>query len=121
MTQPLALIIEDHPMLATIFENALQAAQYQTEIIYDGEQALNRPLEPVPHLILLDMQLPNISGEEILAWIRSQTQFQDTHIFITSADKISPNRLSYPVDGIFTKPVNFQQLRDLAIRLRPKQ
>ena len=67
MTKPLALIIEDEEMLATIFEQALSMAEYETEVVRDGREAMTRlDNDTVPNVITLDLHLPFVSGEDIL-------------------------------------------------------
>jgi len=115
---PLALIIEDDIDLATIFADALQAAQFKTEIIADGAAAQSRLLEVIPRLVVLDLHLPHISGEALLQQIRSTPALAGIKVVIASADAITADLLSPDSDLVLIKPVSFSQLRDLAQRLR---
>ncbi len=62
MDNQLAIVIEDEKDLALIFAEALAAAGFRPEIFYDGEPALSRLIEIVPEIIVLDLNLPNITG-----------------------------------------------------------
>ena len=115
---PLALIIEDDGDLANIFADALQAAQYKTEIIADGAVAQVRLREVVPQLVVLDLHLPHVSGETLLRQIRSTPALARVKVLIASADPITADMLSPESDLVLVKPVSFSQLRDLAQRLR---
>lgn len=115
----LALIIEDDPTLATVFANALGAAGYETEIIDDGSQAESRLVHVVPDLIMLDLHLPKVSGEELLRQIKGDERFAKTRLIIASADPAFARRLRDQVDFVLEKPVSFHQLRILASRLNP--
>ena len=115
---PLALIIEDDIDLATIFADALQAAQFKTEIIADGAAAQSRLLEVIPRLVVLDLHLPHISGEALLQQIRSTPALAGIKVVIASADAFTADLLSPDSDLVLIKPVSFSQLRDLAQRLR---
>ena len=120
MTKPLALIIEDEEMLATIFEQALVMAEYDTEVIRDGREAESRlQADPVPAVITLDLHLPHISGEDLLAQIRQDARFAQTKIIIATADARMGEYLDKKADLVLIKPIRFSQLRDLAARLRP--
>ncbi len=119
MSKPLALIIEDEEMLATIFEQALVMAEYETEVIRDGRAAAARLQEVVPAVITLDLHLPHISGEELLRQIRADDRFQKTKIIIATADARMAEYLDRKADLVLIKPIRFSQLRDLAARLRP--
>ncbi len=116
---PLALIIEDDGDLANIFADALQAAQYKTELIADGAVAQTRLREVVPQLVVLDLHLPHVSGEVLLRQIRSTPALAHVKVLIASADPITADMLSAESDLVLVKPVSFSQLRDLAQRLRP--
>jgi len=119
MTDPLALIIEDDAKLATIFSFALQAAEFQTEIIRDGIIASTRLAEVVPHVVVLDLHLPHYSGREILHQIRADARLRQTRVMLATADARLAESLREEVDLILLKPISPSQLRDLARRLRP--
>ena len=82
----LAFIIEDDVDLSTIFADALETVGYQVEQIKDGLKAQQRLSEEIPHLILLDMHLPHISGADLLTEIRSDERFSNTNVILTTAD-----------------------------------
>ncbi len=115
---PLALVIEDDVDLAAIFAEALQAAQFTTEIIADGAAAQTRLHEVIPQLVVLDLHLPQVSGEILLRQIRSTPALAGIKVVITSADPFTADLLSPDSDLVLIKPVSFSQLRDLAQRLR---
>lgn len=119
MTNPLALIVEDDKKLATIFAEALHAANFETEIIQDGSTALERLAEIVPKIILLDLHLPFVSGKDILHHIRADTRLTNTRVMLTTADPLMAETLRDVADLVLLKPISFSQLRDLALRMRP--
>jgi len=117
----LAFIVEDDETLAEIFEQAVSHAGYTTHIISDGQQALDALRQEVPYLIVLDMHLPFVSGEDILKFMGAQERLKDCLVIVTSADASITSRIrdEQTVDFIMEKPVSFVQLRDLAARLHP--
>jgi len=119
MTNPLALIVEDDKKLATIFAEALHAANFETEIIQDGSTALERLAEIVPRIIVLDLHLPFVSGKDILHHIRADTRLSKTRVMLTTADPLMAETLRDVADLVLLKPISFSQLRDLALRMRP--
>ena len=119
MTQPLALIIEDDENLAAIFAEALFAAQFNAEVIQDGEIALARLEAVIPELVILDLHLPQVSGRNILKKIRSNARLANTRVILATADPIVAESLREDADVVLIKPISFSQLRDLAARLRP--
>jgi CheY-like chemotaxis protein len=117
MEMPLAIIIEDDRDLAMIHAEAVKGAGYSVEIYYSGSQGLGRVKEIIPHLIVLDLHLPEISGLEIYRHIRNDPRLTGINMIITSAD----DRLAMTIDNatlVLLKPVSLVQLRDLSKRLK---
>jgi DNA-binding response OmpR family regulator len=117
--KPLALIIEDNPHLADIFAIALQQAEFRTEIARDGNQARDQLATISPHLVLLDLHLPYVSGKDILSYIRNDPRLAEIHVIVATADANQAELLYRDADLVLLKPISLQQLRDLAARLRP--
>ena len=84
----------------------------------DGLQAQQRLEKEIPRLILLDMHLPHISGEILLAKIKADTRYSNTNVVITTADARMAEAYSEIADFTMVKPISFVQLRDLTSRLR---
>ena len=120
MTNPLALIIEDLPQQAAIFEKVVQQAHFDTEIILDGQQALERLATTTPALVVLDLHLPKVSGEEILTYLHQHIQFSQTQVLIVTADMLMGLRLRPQVDAVLIKPFSNHLLREFARDLRKK-
>jgi CheY-like chemotaxis protein len=120
MEKPLALIIEDDQKLADIFSLSMQAAEFQTEIVANGQAALTRLAEIVPAVVVLDLHLPQVSGEKILQQIREDERLaQKTRVMLATADALMAEELRGEADLVLLKPISPAQLRDLAARLRP--
>ena len=119
MNSPLALIIEDDFDLSTIFAEALKAAGFEIEIIRDGQQASERLDAVVPHIVVLDLHLPSVSGAELLEQIKADEKLSETRVLVTTADAGMADTLRDQVDLTLVKPISYSQLRDLAKRLRP--
>jgi two-component system response regulator AdeR len=119
VNKPLALIVEDEKDLGDIFAEALQHADFATEIVRDGQLALNRLAEIVPALVLLDLHLPNVAGTDILKYIRQDERLAKTQVIVVTADARSAEFLRTDAELVLVKPVRFSQLRDLTARIRP--
>lgn len=118
MDKPLALIIEDDNIVAQMFELALQDVGYETEIILNGSNAMERLAETKPELIILDLRLPNVSGVTILVELRKDERLADTRVIVVSADATLTGVVRESADLVLIKPVGFNQLTELAARLR---
>lgn len=118
MSKPFALIVEDDMDLSLIFSEALQAAQFEVEIISDGGQASARLKEVQPSVVVLDLHLPHVTGEELLNQIRADERLNEARVIIATADPIMGEALAGTADLVLIKPISFNQLRDLATRLK---
>ncbi|MBK9781973.1 MAG: response regulator [Anaerolineales bacterium] len=62
--KPIALIVEDDRDIVALFRHVLDIAGYQTGIVLDGKDAVDRLEVMRPNIVLLDLQLPRMSGIE---------------------------------------------------------
>lgn len=120
MEQPKALIIDDDEMLATFFASAFEDADYEVHKVHDGQQAKIYLDDHVPNVVVLDLKLPRVSGEQLLSFIRSDARFENTWVFATSIEGTRVSFLQEKADIILTKPVAYQQVVQLAERVHPK-
>jgi len=116
MNKPLALIVEDDPKLGSIFSLALQP-EFDTEIITDGQSALDRLAQVAPALVVLDVNLPKVSGCDVLKYIRADQRLAKTKVIIATGDSNQCSALSNEADIAMLKPISPFQLRILASRL----
>jgi two-component system response regulator MtrA len=119
MTNPLILIVEDDPQLSKIFTLTLSES-FETETITDGAQALMRLDEVVPQLVVLDINLPGATGEQILHSIRANSRFESTRVILATADSRRADELQDKADIVLLKPISITQLREFANRLNLK-
>jgi len=120
MEQLPALVIEDDKNLALAFSEALEEANYQVEVFYDGKSAKERLEQIVPAIVILDLHIPHIKGTDILDYIRSDERLADIRVIVASADNTLAKDVNSIADLVLLKPVGFKQLKDLAARLRPQ-
>lgn len=114
-----AFVIEDDKNLALAFAEALEEADYEAEVIYDGRTALKRLEETIPAIVILDLHIPHVKGDEVLEYMRGEERLKDVRIIVATADSSLANQLSDSADLVLLKPVGFRQLKELAARLRP--
>lgn len=67
--RPILLIVDDEPRISDLLTEWLQSA-YTIETAADGETALERITRDTPDLMLLDINLPGVSGLEVLKHVR---------------------------------------------------
>jgi CheY-like chemotaxis protein len=116
MSKPLALIIEDDLEIAKILSLSLKN-EFDVEIIANGNSALTRLAQVVPMLIVLDLHLPEVSGMDIFAYIRSDARLRETKVIVCTADALRAEVLRGQADLVLLKPISPSQLRGLASRM----
>lgn len=115
--QPSVLIIEDAAEIANMFSEILTLDGMKVEVLMDGALALEHLHVAVPDLILLDMHLPNVSGMEILAYIRESPRLRQVKVIAVTANALLVSDLENKVDLTLLKPVTFEQISDLSMRI----
>lgn len=116
MAKGLALVIEDSREIADIYSATLNLAGYEAELVYDGKQALERLGALVPRLIILDMNLPQVSGHYIYKQIRADSRLNQVVVIIATANTVMADALQKelsPGDTLLVKPVSPLQLREV--------
>ncbi len=117
----IAFIIEDNEDISKIFSKAVEAAGFQSEIIYNGKTALSRLGQEAPLLVVLDMHLPEVNGEVLLDYIRSASHLKETKVIVATADSNLSQFHQNSANLVLEKPVTFSQMRDLAKRCKTAQ
>lgn len=117
MARKLALIVEDEPDLAMLFSDGLKAGGFETEIIYDGAEAVERLKEFFPTVVVLDLNLPHVAGTDILRQIRGDARHQKTRVIVATADPSMAEMLGDEADLVLLKPISPIQLRMMAERM----
>jgi DNA-binding response OmpR family regulator len=120
MSLPLAYVIEDDEVIAKIFSTAVRDAEFETVIIRDGVDAMEKLETSVPDLVILDLHLPGISGINILRLIRGDARFKKTRVLIASADATQSEFLRVNADEVLIKPIGFLKMREVATQYRPE-
>lgn len=105
--------IEDDQDIAHIINITLTKQGYHVETFYNGESFFERFKEQKPHMILLDMMLPGIQGQDILKEIRSDSDNDEVEIIIISANNMIIDKvdgLDLGADDYIEKPFNILEL-----------
>ena len=127
MTTTKVLIVEDYAPLADTLEYQLQRAGYEVSRAGDGREAVNVAKLTLPDVIILDVDLPILSGIEVCRLIRSEPSTKDTLILMLSALGEESDQLvgfAMGADDYVVKPVEsykvlLQRLKALLRRREP--
>ena len=107
------LVIEDNLAFRDLLRLHLRQAGHTVQIAEDPEEGLRSLLDTPPDLILLDLDLPYLSGFEVLEALRSDPASQKIPVIIVTgnADEEVNNRCrTIGIEGFFTKPFKSEHL-----------
>lgn len=103
---PKIVIVEDNAALADIYKIRLEIVGYKCFVAYDGEEALRLIQQEQPRLVLLDLMVPKIAGDQILAQMRASDWGKDikVHIISNLNEEQAPAGLrDYGIEGYSVK------------------
>jgi len=118
MKQPFALLIEDDRDVSALFRHVLGMAGYRAEIALNGVEAMDKLSTETPDIVLLDLQLPGISGVDILKKMRADDRLKTVPVVVITAYAYFANSLPVQPDLFLLKPVDIHDLSNLIRRLR---
>jgi DNA-binding response OmpR family regulator len=90
-------------------DKLLRLAGYDVILAPDGETGLTTVLEMIPDLVLVDLGLPDIDGQTIVAMMRQQSNLAQMAIIAFTAwpeETAYEMARAYGCDGVITKPID---------------
>jgi two-component system, OmpR family, response regulator RegX3 len=105
-------ILEDEPADAKILQLSLEPSGYNCRVFAKGQTLIDSLAGMDCKLLILDWELPDISGDKILKWIRENMGWDLPVIFITGHDSSEDivAMLDAGADDYMTKPVNIEEM-----------
>lgn len=79
------LIVEDNELNMKLFHDLLEAHGYQTVQTRNGIEALDLARQHHPDLILMDIQLPEVSGLEVTKWLKEDDDLRSIPVIAVTA------------------------------------
>lgn len=104
-------VIDDDVYIGNMLEEVLLKEGYKVLRAYSGTEALYLLTQNSPDLILLDLMLPGLSGEEVL--LKLKTTLQDIPVIVVSAKVEIEDKVNLLLNGasdFITKPFNIKEL-----------
>lgn len=116
------LVVDDDPIIVESIVQALEEDEFNYEVISaaDGFEAGLQVNHFHPHLMILDIMMPDIKGNEVCRKIKSNEATRDTKIIVLSAylDEAKFKEMKeYGADVCFSKPLPLPQLKQEVARL----
>ncbi len=79
------MIVEDNELNMKLFHDLLEAHGYQTIQTRNGKDAMELARRHRPHLILMDIQLPEVSGLEVIRWLKDDAELSAIPVIAVTA------------------------------------
>lgn len=113
----LVCIAEDNPDLQSIFGMVFEHAAFRTVTVSDGRQALACIQQDTPDLLVVDVNMPYVSGLEVLRRVRQNPQTAQMQVIVVTGNT---QALTTPeaalADLVLVKPVDVFELRTFVER-----
>ncbi len=114
MSKARLMIVEDDPDISNMLRIYFNGQGYDVDIAQRGSEALEKTRQVMPHLIVLDIMLPDIDGYEVCRTLRTNTRTSHIPvIFLTQKDERSDKLqgLELGADDYITKPFDIEELK----------
>lgn len=122
------LLVDDEPDIIEIISFNLEKVGYQVTTASNGLEALKQAKKTLPHLIILDVMMPELDGIETCERLRQEEQFQETIIMFLTArgeDYSYVAAFDAGADDYVTKPIKpkvlLSKVKGLLRRLKKKE
>ena len=109
------LLVEDNEQNALLIKRVLEARKHEVIHVSEGESGLRTAVDELPDLILVDLGLPDIDGQTLVALIKRVPELTDTPMVAVTAwpeDTAREMATAYGCDGFISKPINVRTFPD---------
>ena len=107
------LIADDERHVLRVLSQSLERAGYEVDSVLNGEAALHKVREQEPDVLITDVQMPRMSGEELCKIIQAEMPDRKFLIFVlTSRTEVEHREWSRTIDNLkfLEKPVSIRRL-----------
>lgn len=114
MSKGRILVVEDDFDISNMLRIYFSGQGYEVQVSSKGNEALSMTKKQLPHLIILDINLPDISGYDVCKSLRTTTRTMHIPIiFLTQKDERSDiiTGLELGADGYVTKPFDIEEVK----------
>ena len=108
-------MVEDNEQNALLIRRILEAKNHQIIHANDGESGLQAAIDEIPELILVDLGLPDIDGQTLVAFFKRTPELAGIPIVAVTAwpeDTAREMAQAYGCNGVISKPINARTFAD---------
>ena len=117
------LIVEDNALNMRLFSDLLEASGYETLQCTDGGQAAALAVDEQPDLIIMDIQLPEVSGLDITRWLKDDERTAAIPVLAVTAFAMRTDEMlvrEAGCEGYLSKPIQVRSFLKTVDDLMPK-
>ena len=107
------LVVEDNDLNRKLFCDVLQASGFAVDSVADGAEAIERAKAFFPNLVIMDIQLQDISGLDLIAGLKGDAALCDIPVLAVTAYAMKGDErkaLEAGCDGYLPKPIDTRTL-----------
>jgi CheY-like chemotaxis protein len=105
------LVVEDDPQVARLISLVLQRNGYESDVVADGQSALDRALARKPLMIFADLTIKGMGGEALCSALKSHPETRTIPYVVVSGDRdIAEKARVCGADDYMGKPFEFEDL-----------
>ncbi len=104
-------------------KRVLEARKHQVIHVSEGEAGLQAAVDETPDLILLDLGLPDMDGQTLVAFLKRVPELQNIPVIAVTAwpeDKAREMANAYGCDDFISKPINIRTFPDQIAKYLPQ-
>jgi twitching motility two-component system response regulator PilH len=105
------LVVEDDPQVARLIALVLQRNGYDSQVVSDGQSALDRARSMMPSMIFADLTIKGMGGDALCSALKSQPETQNIPYVVVSGDRdVAEKARRCGADDYMGKPFEFDDL-----------
>lgn len=112
--QKTVIVVEDEPDAAELFAEMMRVSGYRVLKTYSSTPAIGLIAKELPDVVILDIMMPDISGLEVLRFMRRDPKLKDIPVIVVSARSM-PSDIREGLEAgatiYLTKPVGYLDLK----------
>ena len=122
--QKTVIVVEDEPDAAELFAEMMRVSGFRVLKTYSSTPAISLIAKEHPDVVILDIMMPDISGLEVLRFMRRESQLKDIPVIVVSARSM-PSDIKEGLEAgatiYLTKPVGYLDLKKAVDQVVQKQ
>lgn len=92
--KPVILVIDDDDPILLLMRNLLREFGFEPHTANTGQLGIETAKKRTPDLILLDKNMPGMTGEEVMVALRGTAELNDVPVIMLTGDPVDPNEIA---------------------------